>query len=117
MIEVDQAMAGDEQTSFAPVWKLGDEIRGACQFDVYGEFVLEHGDRLKETTGFGVGFQVDIDGHGAPAVKERGGTACEVDSPATFHAAPHRNHEGLEFFQLNGWAHEWKSEVGSRRSD
>src|SRR5947199_2328561 len=79
-MEVNLAFPRDERTPVLPSRQLGKKIGGRRQLDVDVQAFLQIGNRAQHAIAVGHELQIDVDRAVAPAAKDRGRAAGEVDA-------------------------------------
>ena len=102
----DPTVLRDEQASPAPAGNGGNKLIGAGQFNIDVQLILQKRQSLKQPGRFGVGFDIHVNRHRAPIVKNGGGTTSQENGTIANHAIPQGNHKGFELalvgFRMHG---------------
>jgi len=105
VVEVELAVPCDEWAALFPAGDLGDEKIGTGELDVDVEGFFEGLDGFEETSGLGVGFEVDVYGGIAPAVKDGGGAPDEINTPVAAHMIAEGGAEGFQAVFIGEGSH------------
>jgi hypothetical protein len=97
-MKIEATMAGNERASPLPSWQGWDELIGSRQFDVDVQSVFQFWQTFEESFWFRVCFEVNVNGHLAPAHQNGGNASGKVDASFRCDCRPEAPHEPFDPF-------------------
>jgi hypothetical protein len=105
VVEIELAVACDEDAALALAGQLGNEIGRSSELEVDLQLFLERMERLEKPGRLRLGMQVDIDRHLAPAMQDGGNSAREIDAALVGQRTAQLAHKVPDVIGLGFMAH------------